>query len=398
MSENRVIMVVTASLWVSIVIAVCTLFAITRNIKDINVEQSSSESFVSAAAEDNSNGAITSESDGVYCNDPEGSKLTGWQRIDGQKYYFDPANGGKAATGWTWIDGLKYYFDKDGHLVQNVDSIIGHKDSYYVTVNCATQTVMVYAQDEPGGEYNGPVRAMVCSTGGPGNETIQGTFPITKGDRWGTLFNDSDYVYGQYVSVISGNYLFHSCWYYRNGDSDSLSVSAYNKLGTACSHGCVRMSVADCKWVWENCAGNNSTVRIYTADEPAPFDRPEVIPAVAISGDMGRDPTDDSTAEDWTPVTQPTETRATEARVPETRSTETRATEARASETRTTPTQTTEPCTTRGNGIDPVTGEHYETFPIEEWPQDPRITEPLVTDTWVTDGWLNDTGGFPADY
>ncbi|MCR5593294.1 MAG: DUF4214 domain-containing protein [Saccharofermentans sp.] len=246
-----------------------------------------------AVAHTSTAGMLSQEGDGLYMNDFAGNRMTGWQRQNGYRYYFDPAHGGRAATGWTWIDGLKYYFDDEHHLIQDVHPIIGRQDSYLVTVNCATQTVMVYAQDVPGGAYNVPVRAMVCSTGAPGHGTIQGTYPITQGNRWGLLFDGPDnYVYGQYVSIISGNYLFHSSWYYTNGDGNTLSVREYNRLGTPSSHGCVRMSVGDCRWIWENCASNNSTVRIYTADEPAPFDRPAVIPPVVVSGDMGHDPTD----------------------------------------------------------------------------------------------------------
>lgn len=236
-------------------------------------------------------GQLSEEFDGLYYNSFSGERLTGWQRANGCRYYFDPSDNGRAAIGWIWIDGLKYYFDEEHRLVQNVDPIIGRQSSYYITVNCATQTVMVYAQDVPGGAYNVPVRVMTCSTGKPGHGTIQGTYSVTQGNRWGLLFDDNRNVYGQYVSIIRGNYLFHSCWYYTYGDTDSLSVSEYNRLGTPSSHGCVRLSTADARWIWENCAGN-SDVRIFTSDETAPFDRPEVVPAIVIDGDRGHDPTD----------------------------------------------------------------------------------------------------------
>jgi len=237
-------------------------------------------------------GMLSVEADGLYFNSYTGVRLTGWQRVNGDRYYFDPENQGRAAGGWVYIDGLKYYFDEEHRLVQNVDPIIGHQSSYYVTVNCATQTVMVYAQETPGGPYNIPVRAMTCSTGRAGWGTIQGTYSITRGNRWGALFNDGSTVWGQYISIIRGNYLFHSCWYYNNGDINSLSVSEYNRLGNPASHGCVRLNVADCRWIWENCASNNSTVRIFTSDEQAPFDRPQTEPAIVVDGDRGRDPTD----------------------------------------------------------------------------------------------------------
>ncbi|MBR2067448.1 MAG: DUF4214 domain-containing protein, partial [Solobacterium sp.] len=48
----------------------------------------------------------------VYGN---GKQLTGFQRIDGKKYYFDPANGGKYHLGWLILPGSgRFYFTEDG--------------------------------------------------------------------------------------------------------------------------------------------------------------------------------------------------------------------------------------------------------------------------------------------
>lgn len=236
-------------------------------------------------------GNLTTDEDGnLYFNSLSGTRLTGWQRINGNRYYFDPATG-RAATGWTYIGGLKYYFDSEHRLVQNVDSIIGPQSSYYVTVNHATQTVMIYAQETAGGPYNIPVRAMICSSARAGYDNIEGTYPIRRGSRWGVLGNDGAWVYGQYTCQISGNYLFHSCWYYENGNPDSLSVSQYNRLGQPASHGCIRLCFEDARWIYEHC-GNTSNVYLFTSNEAAPFDRPEAPPAIQLHGDYGHDPTD----------------------------------------------------------------------------------------------------------
>lgn len=217
--------------------------------------------------------------------------LSGWQRIDGNRYYFDPANNNVAAAGWKFVDGLKYYFDPNNNvLIQNVDAILGHRDSYYLTVNCATNVVMVYAQDVPGGAYNIPVRAIVCSTGRYETPTIQGDFTIRRQGRWNVLAGP---VWGQYCSNISGNYLFHSAWYYENGNNMSLSVRQYNLLGQNASHGCVRLTTADAMWIYNNCHG--SSVHIFTdPNVVAPFDKPVAPQAVPVNGDRGYDPTDPS--------------------------------------------------------------------------------------------------------
>ena len=222
--------------------------------------------------------------DGMYYV-KNGKVLTGWQVIDGRKYYLNPSKGGVKANGWAYVDGYKLYFN-DGILNQNVDKIIGRQSHYVVKVNTYTNTVTAYAKDGANG-YIIPVKTMICSTGVSSTPTIKGTFTIRRYARWGTLMGP---VYGQYCSQIYGGYLFHSAWYYVNGNNRTLSVYEYSKLGNNASHGCVRMTVADAKWIYDNC--NGSTVTIYSSTDKGPFDKPARPNPVRISGDYGYDPTD----------------------------------------------------------------------------------------------------------
>lgn len=211
--------------------------------------------------------------------------VSGWQTIDGQRYYFDPNNGKAMVKGWKYIDGLKYFFADNGVLCQDVRDIIGPQSSYYLTVNCTTNTVMVYAKGDDGG-FNVPVKAFICSSSA-NQSTPSGTFTIQRLQAWREL---QDKVYGQYCSRITGNYLFHSVWYYQNGNPNSQSVRQFRNLGKSVSHGCIRLTVADAKWIFENC--NGSQVRVFYSSEGAPFDRPVPPEITAISGDYGHDPTD----------------------------------------------------------------------------------------------------------
>ncbi len=154
---------------------------------------------------------------------------------------------------------------------------------YLIKVNKQMNTVTIYAKDAKG-NYTKPVKAMVCSAGTP---TPIGSFKTPAKYRWATLMGPS---YGQYSTRIVNGFLFHSVWYYRNGDKSSQSYAQYNKLGTTASHGCVRLTVADAKWIYDNCP-LGTTVTIYNSSNPGPLGKPKAY-KVPTNQKMGWDPTD----------------------------------------------------------------------------------------------------------
>ena len=115
---------------------------------------------------------------------------------------------------------------------------------------------------------------MICSTGG--ENTPRGVWNMPTSDEsparpivraeWHLLDGN---VYGQYISRITPNdgILFHSVPYYTSGQKDSLEYDEFNKLGTTASAGCVRLSVIDAKWVYDNCG--KGTVVTITEDLPS---------------------------------------------------------------------------------------------------------------------------------
>lgn len=169
-------------------------------------------------------------------------------------------------------------------LKKNLNDNSG-RNPYSIYVNRKQNCVTVYTYDE-NGEYTVPIRAMVCSCG-KNNGTITGTFGIYFKHEWHPLF---DNVYGQYVSGISGDYLFHSVPYY-SPSPDDLEVEEFNKLGTSASLGCVRLSVSDTKWIYDNCA-YNTPITIYDDDNPGPLGKPDTIKITDLK--CGWDPTDDN--------------------------------------------------------------------------------------------------------
>lgn len=163
---------------------------------------------------------------------------------------------------------------------------------YYIKVNTQANTVTIYVKDE-NGDYTIPVKAMVCSTGyaTPKNSKYQ-----TKGKwTWGLMIGG---VYTQWETHITGNILFHSVPYLRRYDYNSLEYWAYDQLGTTCSAGCVRLTCADAKWIYDNCA-IGTTVEFYASSNPGPLGKPS---AMKISGDLERrgwDPTDPHEGNPW---------------------------------------------------------------------------------------------------
>lgn len=129
---------------------------------------------------------------------------------------------------------------------------------FRAVVDVTNQVTTVYARDEAG-EYTVVVREMLCSTGtmqnpsDPGDWVLSGRkakwcyFP-----KWGS--------HARYWTRINSSIAFHSV-IYNSVNTMDLSVSSYKALGSRASHGCIRLSVADAKWVYDN-LGEGTVVSI----------------------------------------------------------------------------------------------------------------------------------------
>lgn len=219
--------------------------------------------------------------DFVYLGEDGELVKNGWIDIEGKWYYFDAE--GHAVKGWQYIGGYKFYFDETtAVLVQDLEQILPAK-SFRITVDRARCQVTVYAQDGSNG-YIVPYKTFICSPGKASTPTPTGTFKTTNKYRWHALVDNA---YGQYcVRLGNTSILFHSV----PGKSTSIyniPAEEYNKLGEPASHGCIRMTVADCKWIYDHCA--SGTVVNVGDNLAAPFERPE---AEKIPAEQNWDPTD----------------------------------------------------------------------------------------------------------
>lgn len=91
------------------------------------------------------------------------------------------------------------------------------------------------------------VRRITVSGGKPGSETPKGEYRIqNRGER----FFSQKYQQGAYYWVrFQGNYLFHSLPFDRSGQFIPEEAA---RLGCPASHGCVRMSLEDARWFYQN--------------------------------------------------------------------------------------------------------------------------------------------------
>lgn len=164
---------------------------------------------------------------------------------------------------------------------------------YYIKVNVATNTITVYSKDS-NNSYSIPEKAFICSTGTATPHS--GVYATPKKFEWVDLFGNC---YGQYSTQIVGNILFHSVPYNTKYDKGSLRYTYYDKLGTSASAGCVRLTVADAKWLYDNCPIGTKVEFYNDISNPGPLGKPT---AKKISNNYtyrNWDPTDPDPANPW---------------------------------------------------------------------------------------------------
>ena len=185
-------------------------------------------------------------------------------------------------------------FVKQAFATAGADDSYAASHPYCIAVNTVQNEVIVYSRSTDG-TYSVPIKAMVASCGKQESPTKTGTFKTVEKYVWRALNGN---VFGQYATRIDGPYLFHSVPYYQQSPS-SLETDEYNHLGENRSLGCVRLAVADCKWIYDNCP-LGTIVTLYadsTVKEPLPKPTSQQIP---LSGEKsGWDPTDPDANNPW---------------------------------------------------------------------------------------------------
>lgn len=171
------------------------------------------------------------------------------------------------------------------------------KPAYLIMVNRAANCVTVYEKDAEG-EFCVPVKAFVCSCGREGHETPLGTFQTSNYYTWRLMVDGS---YGQYAVRFNKGIMFHSVPYYTK-NAGNMEWEQFNLLGEPASLGCVRLTCADAKWIYDNCAAGTEVIVYDDAENPGPLGKPEEVKLTAENPMRQWDPTDTNSRNPWNQV------------------------------------------------------------------------------------------------
>lgn len=208
----------------------------------------------------------------------------------------------------------KFYYE-NGEKVTDLTDILGIKESsnvnynnFYLEINRAANCLTIYAYDSNRKAYCIPVKTCTISVGrdtwstkdasGLSTDTSftpLGTYSVSSN---GTAVKytvkpmyepDGSTVYARWATHLVGNVYFHAVAVGSNSHY-ALSATQYNRLGTAASAGCIRMTVADAKWIYDYVSkGTKVTILKGDANHPGPLGKNATI---KISSSISYDPTD----------------------------------------------------------------------------------------------------------
>lgn len=167
------------------------------------------------------------------------------------------------------------------------------RPDYAIYVNREENCITVMEQKADG--TSAVAKVMVCSCGRDGHDTPEGTFRTSDYYDWRLLVDGS---YGRYAVRFNNKILFHSVPYEREA-VDELEWEQYNLLGQNASLGCVRLSVSDAKWIYDNCKVG-TPVTVYSGDEiVGGVTKPTALKIASDSPCRGWDPTDITAGNPW---------------------------------------------------------------------------------------------------
>ena len=181
----------------------------------------------------------------------DGNMYKGWRTIGNEKYYYDGS--GKLQIGKKVIAGKKYFFNRDGSLAEDYSMCV-KAQQYSSKTN---KMILVDTKKNRVGIFNGSkgkwsqTHYWKCTSGARSTPTVKGQFTVgIKGKVFGKGY--SCWYYTQFY----GDYLFHSILY----NPGSMTSVQDGRLGINASHGCVRLSLTNAKWIYNNISKGTKVV------------------------------------------------------------------------------------------------------------------------------------------
>lgn len=187
------------------------------------------------------------------------------RRLNALEYYYSSLDGDYGSGTRRAVENFqkRHKLDQTGSADQSMLEILFSDDAkkalkpYVLKVSIDKQRVYAYAPDE-NEEYTVLVRTMKCSTGKNETPTPKGTFQngTGPGARW--HYFKKFKCWAQYAYYIEGDIMFHSVLYKEK--DGPVTQSSVNNLGRKASHGCIRLSVEDAKWINQHCPRNTKII------------------------------------------------------------------------------------------------------------------------------------------
>jgi hypothetical protein len=165
------------------------------------------------------------------------TKTTGWVR----KAYVTISRDTPASKDYMKKEHLERYVNENNY---------SSSSKYFIWVDIYRQRVNVFTGKKNSWKL---LKTMDCVTGKNTTPTVRGTFTV----KWRAPRLYSGNVVAKYKTNFYGRYYFHSILYNR---SETRVVDG--RLGRRLSHGCVRLSTSNAKWIYDKIP-NGTKVFIY---------------------------------------------------------------------------------------------------------------------------------------
>ncbi|NLD52005.1 MAG: L,D-transpeptidase family protein [Clostridiales bacterium] len=119
---------------------------------------------------------------------------------------------------------------------------------YFIEVDVANQLIKVFRRDV-NNEFTDLYKIFTASTGTEKFPSDVGTWTLTgRRARWAS-FPTWGGGLAEYWVKINNSIAFHSFLY---GSNKKVNMGSVNKLGKPASHGCIRLTLQDAKWIYDN--------------------------------------------------------------------------------------------------------------------------------------------------